>query len=120
MANSLKSAQYLIESRLLDAARGDANAYFDLGIAFSTGSADVALVSEGLDGLSEREREILRVTALYGQVGEKRGRLPNAVSRDLAARWGTTNDNIRAIRVRALKKLKEFLSSRGVESGGAS
>ena len=47
MANSLKSAQYLIESRLLDAARGDANAYFDLGIAFSTGSADkrVTLIS---------------------------------------------------------------------------
>jgi TPR repeat protein len=41
MANSLKSSQYLIESRLLDAARGDANAYFDLGIAFSTGSGGV-------------------------------------------------------------------------------
>src|SRR3546814_10947664 len=41
MANSLKSAQYLIESRLLDAARGDAAAYFDLGIAFSTGSGGV-------------------------------------------------------------------------------
>ena len=41
MANSLKSAQYLIESRLLDAARGDAGAYFDLGIAFSTGSGGV-------------------------------------------------------------------------------
>ena len=41
MANSLKSAQYLIESRLLDAARGDAGAYFDLGIAFSTGTGGV-------------------------------------------------------------------------------
>ena len=41
MANSLKSAQYLIESRLLDAARGDANAYFDLGVAFSTGTGGV-------------------------------------------------------------------------------
>jgi TPR repeat protein len=41
MANSLKSAQYLIESHLLDAARGDANAYFDLGIAFSTGTGGV-------------------------------------------------------------------------------
>ena len=36
MANSLKSAQYLIQSRL-----GDAGAYFDLGIAFSTGSGGV-------------------------------------------------------------------------------
>lgn len=41
MANSLKSAQYLIESRLADAARGDPAAYFDLGIAFSTGSGGV-------------------------------------------------------------------------------
>jgi len=86
----------------------------------SSDSAGLALVTEGLEVLSEREREILRVTALYGQVGDKRGRLPNAVSRDLAARWGTTNENIRAIRLRAMKKLKEFLSSRGVETGGAS
>jgi TPR repeat protein len=41
MANSLKSAEFLIESRLADAARGDAGAYFDLGIAFSTGGGGV-------------------------------------------------------------------------------
>jgi uncharacterized protein len=41
MANSMKSAQFLIESRLVDAARGDAGAYFDLGVAFSTGSGGV-------------------------------------------------------------------------------
>jgi uncharacterized protein len=37
MASSLKSTNFLIESRLADAARGDSNALFDLGIAFSTG-----------------------------------------------------------------------------------
>ncbi|MCF8707107.1 hypothetical protein [Rhizorhapis sp. SPR117] len=37
MGNSIKSAAFLIESRLADAARGDPNAYFDLGIAFSSG-----------------------------------------------------------------------------------
>jgi TPR repeat protein len=37
----MKSAGFLIESRLADAARGDINALFDLGIAFSTGSGDV-------------------------------------------------------------------------------
>jgi RNA polymerase sigma factor (sigma-70 family) len=82
--------------------------------------SNVALVSEGLDSLTEREREVLRVTALYAKVGEKHGRLPNAVSQDLATRWGTTNDNIRAIRVRAMKKLKSFLSARGLQEGGAS
>jgi RNA polymerase sigma factor (sigma-70 family) len=78
----------------------------------------VALMSEGLESLSEREREVLTITALYGRAGEKQGRLPNAVSQDLATRLGTTNDNIRAIRVRAMKKLKSFLSSRGLMTGG--
>ena len=41
MGNSMKSAAFLIESRLADAARGDADAYYDLGVAFSTGSGGV-------------------------------------------------------------------------------
>jgi TPR repeat protein len=41
MATSIKSANFLIESRLADAARGDPRAYFDLGIAYSSGSAGV-------------------------------------------------------------------------------
>jgi uncharacterized protein len=41
MGNSMKSAGFLIESRLADAVRGDTNALFDLGIAYSTGSGDV-------------------------------------------------------------------------------
>lgn len=41
VANSFKSANFLMESRLADAARGDANALYDLGVAFSTGSGGV-------------------------------------------------------------------------------
>jgi uncharacterized protein len=41
MANSMKSAAFLIESRLADAARGNVNALFDLGVAYSTGSDGV-------------------------------------------------------------------------------
>ena len=41
MANSFKSANFLMESRLANAARGDANALYDLGVAFSTGSGGV-------------------------------------------------------------------------------
>jgi hypothetical protein len=41
MGNSMKSAAFLIESRLADASQGSSNAYFDLGVIYSTGSDDV-------------------------------------------------------------------------------
>ncbi len=41
MGNSLKSANFLIESRLRDAARGDSMACYDLGVAYSTGTSGV-------------------------------------------------------------------------------
>ena len=41
MGSSLKSAQFLIDSRLRDAARGDADACYDLGIVYSSGSDGV-------------------------------------------------------------------------------
>jgi hypothetical protein len=41
MANSLKSASFLMESRIADAARGNAQALFDLGVAYSTGSGGI-------------------------------------------------------------------------------
>ena len=76
------------------------------------------LVSQGLDQLTERERDVLRVSALHYRAGEEHQRLPNAVSQELASRWSTTNENIRAIRVRAMKKLKAFLVAGGVGEGG--
>jgi uncharacterized protein len=46
MGNSLKSATFLIESRLAEAALGDPDTLYELGIAYSTGSrgVDVDLV----------------------------------------------------------------------------
>ena len=41
MASSLKSAMFLIESRMADAARGDPQAYYELGIAYSSGSGGI-------------------------------------------------------------------------------
>jgi TPR repeat protein len=38
MASSFESARFLIESRLVDAASGDARALYELGIAYSSGS----------------------------------------------------------------------------------
>ena len=43
MGSSLKSAQFLIESRLRDAAYGDWDACYDLGVDYSTGANGVEL-----------------------------------------------------------------------------
>ena len=47
MGSSLKTAQFLIDSRLRDAARGNAQACFDLGMVFSSGSdgIDIDLIA---------------------------------------------------------------------------
>lgn len=41
MASSKKNGEFLIESRLNDAARGDCDALYDLGVAYSTGSGGI-------------------------------------------------------------------------------
>lgn len=43
MGNSLKSATFLMESRLADAARGSADALYDLGVAYSTGAGGIGV-----------------------------------------------------------------------------
>ena len=43
MGHSLKSAAFLAESRMIDAAMGDVQALYELGIAYSTGSGGVAV-----------------------------------------------------------------------------
>ena len=43
MGNSIKSAHFLIESRLRDAARGSADALYDLGVCYSTGASGVGI-----------------------------------------------------------------------------
>jgi RNA polymerase sigma factor (sigma-70 family) len=77
------------------------------------------LVRAALDELSERERDVLRVSALYHRPGEEHQRLPNAVAAELATRWGTSGENIRAIRSRAMKKLREMLTARAQASAEA-
>ena len=43
MGNSFKSAHFLIESRLRDAAQGNAHALFDLGVCYQTGTSGCAV-----------------------------------------------------------------------------
>jgi TPR repeat protein len=41
MGHSLKAGMFLIESRMADAAMGDIQALYELGVAYSTGTAGV-------------------------------------------------------------------------------
>lgn len=41
MGHSLKTAQFFLDSRLADAARGDVDAYFELGMTYSSGSGGI-------------------------------------------------------------------------------
>ena len=43
MGSSLTSAQFLIDSRLRDAASGDADACYDLGMVYSSGAAGIEI-----------------------------------------------------------------------------
>ena len=43
MGSSLKSARFLLDSRLEDAARGDPDACYDLGMVYSSGAAGIGV-----------------------------------------------------------------------------
>jgi RNA polymerase sigma factor (sigma-70 family) len=110
-------AQRLLADWLADAREISASPYLDTLAEPEAGppssrSPKLRLLREALDTLNERERDVLRVAALYFRPGEEHQRLPNEVSAELARRWQTTSENIRAIRSRAGKKLKEYLATR--------
>lgn len=110
-------AQRLLADWLTEAREISASPYLDTlaepeAAPPSSRSPKLQLLREALDTLNERERDVLRVAALYFRPGEAHQRLPNEVSAELARRWQTTNENVRAIRSRATKKLKEYLAGR--------
>ena len=105
LADSMAHAREIADSPLVEAAAEETR-----DEAPGWESPAVVAMSRALDALSEREQDVLRVTALYHRVGEQHQRLPNAVIAELAERWGTTGENVRAIRSRAMKKLRASLS----------
>ncbi len=111
-------AQHLLADWLSGTREVSASPYIDnLTQAESEGppssrSPRIMRMREALDTLSERERDVLAVSVLYHRAGEEHQRLPNAVSRELAVRWGTSAENVRAIRSRAMKKLRDYLEAR--------
>lgn len=60
-----------------------------------------------LNRLSQREREILLLSARY-EVPGRQLQIDESELDALCERWGTTRDNVRAIRRRALKKVREW------------
>ncbi|MGC9451685.1 MAG: RNA polymerase sigma factor [Oceanipulchritudo sp.] len=77
--------------------------------------AEVKIVEEVMNELSEREQHILR-TYLYHcpDVTNKQAKLDRKIISELCERYQTTDVNIRAIRSRAMKKVKEKLAERGI------
>ena len=59
--------------------------------------------------LTKRELDVLRVTSQYVDLRKPHQKLPDDVLEDLARQWGVTHENIRQIKSRALKKLKQAL-----------
>ena len=70
------------------------------------------LMEEGLETLSEAECFVLRVTVEYDRPQQAHQRLPNKISRELASALSTTPENVRQIRKRAKKKIKEYFQKK--------
>lgn len=77
MGTSLKSAQFLIESRLRDAARGDTKACYDLGVVYSSGA-------EGMDIDLIEAHKWFNLAAMSGDERAKDCRAE--ISEDMTAR----------------------------------
>jgi DNA-directed RNA polymerase specialized sigma24 family protein len=61
--------------------------------------------------LTEREADVIWTTLHWHDPTKEHQKLPEAVLSILAKRWNTSPDNIRQIRSRALRKLKDALES---------
>ncbi len=82
-----------------------------------TPSSKSELVARALAALGEREQLVIRVTFQWYQPGKAHQRLPNKVAAELAETLGTTPENLRQIRRRALAKIERYL--RGHDAGEA-
>jgi RNA polymerase sigma factor (sigma-70 family) len=80
----------------------------------------LALTRAALEQLSERERDILYTTMQFEKPGQRHQRLPKAIMAELAARTGTTPENIRTIRKRAREKVEEYVTARRADLGSRS
>jgi len=77
MGNSVKSASFLIESRLVEAALGDTDALYELGLAYSSGA-------NGIDLDLIQAHKWFNLAALRGDLRSQECR--HDVSEDMTAR----------------------------------
>ena len=69
----------------------------------------IARVRAAILALGEREQLVVRVTLQWYRPEQRYQRLPNAVAADLADTLGTTPENLRQIRRRAMAKIRAVL-----------
>lgn len=82
----------------------------------STGTpAKLVALRQAWETLSEKQQTVLRVTFFHNKPGEKYQRVPTGEATRLARDLDTTTENVRVIRSRGLKKLKEGLRNLGLE-----
>ena len=74
-------------------------------------SDDLQCVHEAMKQLNDREESVIRMTMAYLKLDSKHQRLPNDVAEDLARSLDTSSTNIRKIRERAMKKLRENIEA---------
>ena len=68
------------------------------------------IVEDGLLTLTEREREVIRATLTWSDLGLK-GKLPREVLADLTKALDITKDNVRKIRERGMAKLRAYVAA---------
>ena len=77
-----------------------------------TPSAKEHAVREAICSLTEREQLVIRTTFQWYRPEKAHQRLPNDVAGELAETLGTTPENLRQIRRRAMRKIADFVRAR--------
>lgn len=72
-------------------------------------SAKEKAVRRAVESLSEREQLVIRTTFQWYRPEKQYQRLPNDIAADLAETLGTTSENLRQIRRRAMRKIADFV-----------
>lgn len=75
-------------------------------------SKRLSLLKAAFDSLSETEQTVLRTTMFWWQPDQQHQRMPNRAMEQLSRQIGKSPDNIRQIRLRALRKLKDDVNDR--------